>query len=57
MTGASIETTLEFWASPLRKVKARMQSLFSQAFSQARVAASANSFLDGLLGSNSNGRG
>jgi len=34
-----------------------MQSLFSQAFSQARVAASANSFLDGLLGSNSNGRG
>ena len=46
MTGASIEATLELWASSLREVKARMRPLFSQ----ARVAASANSFLDGLLG-------
>ena len=46
MTGASIETTLELWASSLREVKARMRPLFSQ----TRVAASANSFLDGLLG-------
>lgn len=46
MTGASIETTLELWAASLRDVKARMRPLFSQ----ERVAASANSFLDGLLG-------
>ncbi|MBW4331127.1 IS701 family transposase, partial [Stakelama sp. CBK3Z-3] len=46
MTGASIETTLELWATSLRDVKARMGSLFTQ----ARVAASANLFLDGLLG-------
>jgi SRSO17 transposase len=46
VTGASIEATLELWASSLREVKARMRPLFSQ----ARVAASANSFLDGLLG-------
>lgn len=46
MTGASIETTLELWASSLRDVKARMRSLFTQ----ERVAASANLFLDGLLG-------
>ena len=46
MTGASIEATLELWTSSLRDVKARMRPLFSQ----ARVAASANSFLDGLLG-------
>ena len=46
MTGASIEATLELWASSLREVKARMRPLFSQ----ARVATSANSFLDGLLG-------
>nr|WP_209308710.1 IS701 family transposase [Sphingomonas corticis] len=44
--GASIEATLELWASSLREVKARMRPLFSQ----ERVAASANSFLDGLLG-------
>src|SRR5450756_2277142 len=37
MTGISIETTLELWASSLRAVK-------------ARVAASAGLFLDGLLG-------
>ncbi len=45
-TGASVETTLELWAASLRDVKARMRPLFSQ----ERVAASANSFLDGLLG-------
>ena len=46
MMGASIETTLELWASSLREVKARMRGLFTQ----ERVAASANLFLDGLLG-------
>lgn len=46
MTGASIETTLELWASSLRDVKVRMRALFTQ----ERVAASANLFLDGLLG-------
>lgn len=46
MTGPSIETTLELWASSLRDVKARMRVLFTQ----ERVAASANLFLDGLLG-------
>ena len=45
MTGASIETTLELWASSLRDVKARMRGLFGQ----ERVAASAGLFLDGLL--------
>jgi len=46
MTGASIETTLELWASSLRDVKSRMRGLFTQ----ERVAASAGLFLDGLLG-------
>ena len=46
MTGASIKTTLELWASSLREVKARIRPLFSQ----ERVAASAGAFLDGLLG-------
>ncbi len=45
MTGASIETTLELWASSLRDVKARMRGLFTQ----KRVATSAGLFLDGLL--------
>jgi len=45
MTGASIETTLELWASSLRDVEARMRGLFTQ----ERVAASASQFLDGLL--------
>src|SRR5471032_2962009 len=44
--GASIETTLELWASSLRDVKARIRPLFTQ----ERVAASAGQFLDGLLG-------
>ena len=46
MSGASIETTLELWASSLRAVKARIRPLFTQ----ERVAASAGQFLDGLLG-------
>jgi len=46
MSGASIEATLELWASSLRDVKTRMRVLFSQ----ERVAASADLFLDGLLG-------
>ena len=46
MSGASIETTLELWASSLRDVKARIRPLFTQ----ERVAGSAGLFLDGLLG-------
>jgi SRSO17 transposase len=46
MAGASIETTLEIWASALRDVKRRIHPLFGQ----ERVAASAGQFLDGLLG-------
>jgi SRSO17 transposase len=46
MGHASIETTLELWASSLRDVKARIRPLFTQ----ERVAASAGQFLDGLLG-------
>jgi len=47
MAGASIEATLELWASSLRDVKGRIRPLFSQ----ERVAASAGQFLNGLLGS------
>ena len=46
MAGASIETTLELWASSLRDVRARMRALFTQ----ERVTANACLFLDGLLG-------
>src|SRR5579859_7360109 len=46
MAGASIEATLELWASSLRDVKARIRPLFAQ----ERVASSAGAFLDGLLG-------
>jgi len=46
MAGASIERTLELWASSLRDVKARIRPLFTQ----ERVASSAGAFLDGLLG-------
>ena len=46
MGGASIETTLELWASSLRDMKARIRPLFGQ----ERVVASAGLFLDGLLG-------
>src|SRR5258705_10305207 len=45
MVGASIETTLELWASSLRDVKARIRPLFTQ----ERVAAWAGLFLDGVL--------
>src|SRR3954454_1629720 len=46
MSTASLETTLDLWVSSLREVKDRMRPLFTQ----DRVAASANAFLDGLLG-------
>src|SRR6202046_1777580 len=46
MTGASIETTLELWASSLREVKKRMRPLFEQ----DRTALNAGLFVDGLLG-------
>ena len=46
MSGASVEATLELWASCLREVKARMRPLFGD----GRMASSANLFLDGLLG-------
>src|ERR1700746_1390877 len=46
MVGASVEITLELWASSLREVKARIGPLFSQ----QRVAGWAGQFLDGLLG-------
>ncbi len=46
MSGASFEATLELWASSLCDVKGRIRPLFTQ----ARVAASAGMFLDGLLG-------
>ena len=39
---ASIETTLELWASALREVKARMRPLFTQ----ERVAVAAGLFVD-----------
>ena len=45
MSGASIETTLELWASALRDVKGRMRSLFKQ----ERMAVSAGLFLAGPL--------
>src|SRR5208337_3763040 len=44
--GASVEETLELWASSLRDMKARIRLLFGQ----ERVASSAGLFLDGLLG-------
>jgi SRSO17 transposase len=45
MSFASIETTLELWASSLRDVKRRMRPLFAQ----DRSAVNAGLFLDGLL--------
>ena len=44
--GASIETTLELWASSLRDVKERIRPLLEE----KRTAPSAGKFLDGLLG-------
>jgi SRSO17 transposase len=46
IAGASIETTLELWASSLREVKEQIQPLFAQ----KRAAMNAGLFLDGLLG-------
>ena len=46
MAGASIETTLELWASSLRDMKGRIRPLFNQ----ERVAVSAGPFLDSILG-------
>jgi len=46
MSGASMEATLELWASSLREVRGRIRPLFTQ----ERVAHSAGLFLDGLLG-------
>jgi SRSO17 transposase len=46
MTGVSVETALELWASSLRDVKGRIRPLFQQ----DRMAASAGLFLDALLG-------
>jgi SRSO17 transposase len=46
MMGATIEATLELWASALRDVKERIRPLFTQ----ERVATSAGLFVDGLLG-------
>src|ERR1700722_7474618 len=46
MIGASIETTLELWASSLREVKERIRPLFAQ----ERAALNAGLFVDGLLG-------
>ena len=46
MPGASIEATLELWASSLREVKRQMRQLFTQ----DRAAINAGLFLDGLLG-------
>ena len=45
MSGALMEAVLDLWASSLRDAKARIRPLFTQ----ARVAASAGLFLDGLL--------
>src|SRR5215475_13613416 len=45
MPGASIEATLELWASSLREVKRQMRQLFAQ----DRAAINAGLFLDGLL--------
>src|SRR3954454_12845333 len=46
MPAASLETTLELWSTTLRQAKHRIRSLFAA----PPVAASANAFLDGLLG-------
>ena len=46
MMGASIEATLELWASSLREVKSRMRPLFAQ----KRAVLNAGLFIDGLLG-------
>src|SRR5687767_274179 len=46
MPAASLDTTLELWSTTLRQAKQRIRPLFAA----PSVAASANAFLDGLLG-------
>src|SRR3954452_17123860 len=46
MPAASLETTLELWSTTLGQAQPRMRPLFAA----PSVAASANAFLDGLLG-------
>jgi SRSO17 transposase len=46
MSSASLETTLELWSTTLRQAKQCIRPLFAA----PSVAASANAFLDGLLG-------
>ena len=46
MMVASMEATLELWASSLREIKGRIRPLFTQ----ERVAQSAGLFLDGPAG-------
>jgi SRSO17 transposase len=46
MTGASLEDTLDPWSAVLRGIKERIRPLFAA----PSVAASAEAFLDGLLG-------
>src|SRR5918996_5910107 len=46
MPVAALETTLELWSTTLRQAKHRIRPLFAA----PSVAASANAFLDGLLG-------
>ncbi|MGW9822020.1 SRSO17 transposase [Methylorubrum extorquens] len=46
MPSASLESTLELWSTTLRQTKQRIRPLFAA----PSVAASANAFLDGLLG-------
>ena len=46
MAGASVEATLELWASSLRGMKRRMRPLFAQ----ERAGMNAGLFLDSLLG-------
>ena len=38
MMGASVETTLELWASSLRDVKARMRGLFTERATEPTLA-------------------
>ncbi|AWN39672.1 IS701 family transposase [Methylobacterium durans] len=46
MSSTSLESTLELWSTTLRQAKQRIRPLFAA----PSVAASANAFLDGLLG-------
>jgi SRSO17 transposase len=46
MPSSSLESTLELWSTTLRQTKQRIRPLFAA----PSVAASANAFLDGLLG-------